>query len=363
MLHTPLCDVLGIDYPVLCAGMGGVAFADLVAAVSEAGGMGVLGAYNLAAEDLRSEIHKVRSLTSKPFGVDLLTPQGLPADQSRVTIPSLPAFLEPFRAEVRDYPSPPPSEVLTADLAHAQFDVVVDEHVPLVVPALGIPDWLISEAHAHGIKVASIVGSVKHAINAELHGADFIIAQGAEAGGHVGRVGTMVLVPAVADAVNVPVVAAGGIMDGRGIAAALMLGAQAVWMGTRFIATHEAAGIPPSVKEHMLNLSDVDTVVTRCYTGKPNRMIRNRFTEAWDGNEQYLQTMPLQIEMIAPVVGPAREAGDTELGAWPTGQGACLIHSISGAYELTRTLVAEADALLATNSSTSPIAEPAQPSA
>jgi NAD(P)H-dependent flavin oxidoreductase YrpB (nitropropane dioxygenase family) len=346
MLRTKLTELLGIDLPIMLAGMGGVSYADLVAAVSEAGGFGVLGAHNLTPDELRSEIRKVRSLTAKPFGVDLLLPQGLPTDDRQLTIPPLPPFLDELIDSVKGYPKPKSTPILTAEVAREQFNVAVDERVALIVPALGIPDWVVAEAHRHGIKVAAIVGAVRNAVQAAQRGADFIIAQGAEAGGHVGQVGSMVLIPAVVDAVDVPVVAAGGIADGRGIAAALVMGAQGVWLGTRFIATTEATAVPGSIKDRMLRMTDQDTIVSRCYTGKPNRLLRNRFTDMWNGNEQYLQPMPVQIEMVAPVVGPAREAGDPDLGVWPTGQGACLIKEVKSAGALTRDLAAEAERLL-----------------
>src|SRR5579875_3137292 len=176
-LRTPICDLFGIDVPIILAGMGGVSMAPLVAAVSNAGGLGVIGAANLAPEELRAEIRRVRALTDRPFGVDLLAP--LP----QMLLPHLP--------------------------------VLYDEGVPVFVAGLAVPE-------------------------AEAAGADVVAAQGTEAGGHTGEIGTLALVPQVVDAVRIPVVAAGGIVDGRGLVAALALGAQGVVIGTRFIATPEA---------------------------------------------------------------------------------------------------------------------------
>jgi nitronate monooxygenase len=350
MLWSPLCEDLGITYPIMCAGMAGVTKAELAAAVSNAGGLGVIGGTSFTPEDLRSEIRKLKQLTDRPFGVDLLVPNGLPADESGVHVPEVPEFLDKFRPHVEGLPYPPARPVLTEELARQQFEVVLEENVPLFAAGLGIPPWVVPEAHARGVKVLAVIGSVKHALRAEEAGVDYIVAQGSEAGGHVGQVGTFVLVPAVADAVRVPVLGAGGIVNGRGVAAAMMLGGQGVWIGTRYLATPEAAGTPQVVKEKMLDLSDVDTVVTRAYTGKTTRVIRNDYTTAWQGQDEHLQRMPAQMQMVRPIVGPARYAGSLEIGNWPTGQGACMIEQIKSAGEVTEELAREAAQILGTAS-------------
>lgn len=348
MLRTRICEELGIEYPIFCAGMGGVAMAELVAAVSNAGGMGVLGATRLSPAGLRSEIRKIRALTDKPFGVDLLMPLGLPSDLSGIRVPSMPSFLTQLEQSIEHLPEVPANAavaILTEELTRQQFQVVIDEKVPLYASGLGTPEWVVREAHSNGIRVLALVGNLKNALRVERLGVDYIVAQGAEAGGHTGRVSTMVLVPAVVDAVKVPVIAAGGITDGRGVAAALMLGAVGAWIGTRFIATREAV-TPWNVKERLVQLDDEGTVVTKAYTGKPTRVIRNRYTDAWQGNERSLEPMPLQSLMVAPLVAKAKAAGDMDIANWPTGQGACLIREIKGAAEVVAEIVGEATRLL-----------------
>src|SRR5436309_7686646 len=201
-LRTPICDVFGIEHPIILAGMGGVSMAPLVAAVSNAGGLGVMGAAALSPEDLRAEIQKTKRLTRKPFAVDLLAP--------------LPQMIVPY------------------------LPVLYEEGVEIFVAGLAVPEKHVVEMHAHGITIMVMVGKVKHAVRAEAAGADVVAAQGTEAGGHTGEIGTLALVPQVVDAVKLPVVAAGGIVDGRGVIAALALGAQGAVSGTRLIATPEA---------------------------------------------------------------------------------------------------------------------------
>jgi enoyl-[acyl-carrier protein] reductase II len=201
-LRTPICDLFGIDVPICLAGMGGVSMAPLVAAVSNAGGLGIMGAANLAPDGLREEIRKTRRLTSRPFAVDLLAP--------------IPEMIEPY------------------------LPVLFDEDVRIFVAGLAVPEKHVGEMKRRGIKIMVMTGKIQHAVRAEAAGADVVAAQGTEAGGHTGEIGTLALVPQVVDAVKIPVVAAGGITDGRGVVAALALGAQGAVIGTRFIATPEA---------------------------------------------------------------------------------------------------------------------------
>jgi NAD(P)H-dependent flavin oxidoreductase YrpB (nitropropane dioxygenase family) len=257
MLHTPLCDRLGIAYPIVLAGMGGVSMHELVAAVSNAGGLGVIGAATLDAEGLRREIHKTRELTSKPFAVDLLAP-----------IP---------------------------DMIRPQMQVVFDEGIKIFVAGLAVPREFIAEMHERGMIVIVMIGKVRHAIKSELAGADVVAAQGTEAGGHTGEIATMVLVPDVVDAVApVPVLAAGGIARGRQVAAALALGAQGVWTGSVWLTTEEAE-THPVVKEKFLAASAGDTVRSRSVTGKPARQLRSAWTDEWDAaSSPGTLPMPLQ---------------------------------------------------------------------
>ena len=344
MLRTPICDLFDIRYPIFAAGMGGVTMAPLAGAVSAAGGMGVLGATFCTPEQLREEIAAVRRITDRPFGVDLLIPTDIPPDIGARKIPPFPEFLQDLLAEVQGLrgTDPPP---LTLELARAQLQVTLEARVPLLVSALGTPQWLIDDCHRAGTKVMSMVGNVRQARRLAGMGVDAIVAQGMEAGGHVGTVTTMVLVPCVVDAVPVPVLAAGGIVDGRGIAAGLMLGAQGAWIGTRFIATVEATA-HQSHKQKILEADEEGTVVSRSYTGKPSRVLRNRFTERWKGRDQQILPMPWQRIWVEPLVAPAKAAGRVDLANFPTGQGTGAIRDIPSAAELFARLVDETERAL-----------------
>ena len=338
-LRTPVCDLFGIEYPIFAAGMGGVTLAPLAAAVSAAGGLGVLGATFHTPEQLREEIRAVRRLTGRPFGVDLLIPTDIPPDVSARPIPPFPAFLKDLLPEVESLRGTPPPP-LTLELARAQVEVTLAERVPVLVSALGTPGWLVRESHAAGTKVISLVGNVRQALRLADMGVDCIVAQGLEAGGHVGTVTTMVLVPGVVDAVSVPVLAAGGIGDGRGVAAALMLGAQGAWIGTRFLATVESSA-HDNHKKRILDVDEEGTMVSRSYTGKPSRVLRNRFTDRWKGRDAEILPMPWQRIWVEPLVAPAKAAGMVDLANFPTGQGAGAITDIPSAAEVFDRLVAE----------------------
>ncbi|MBI3628322.1 MAG: nitronate monooxygenase [Candidatus Rokubacteria bacterium] len=320
-LHTPLCDLLGIQYPICQAGMGFVARSDLAAAVSEAGGLGVLAAAHCTPSELRAEIRRVRDGTNRPFGVDILfaTTQGAGEEVERFT-----------------------------EMARGWIDVTLDERVPVLIAGLGTPGPVTAEAHRLGMKVMALCGNVKQARDHAAGGVDVIIAQGHEAGGHTGRVGGLVLVPAVVDAVAPRLVlAAGGIADGRGLVAALALGAAGIWMGTRFIATREAYG-HDNYKRKIVAIDEESTVVTRASSGKPCRLIRNDFTRAWEKREAEIQPFPVQFERVGkPASIRAREQGDIENGSAACGQSAGLIHDVRPAREVVDAVVAEARAVLA----------------
>lgn len=319
-LLTPLCKRLGLEHPVFQAGMGWVARAELAAAVSAAGGLGVIGAgSNMTADELRSEIRAVRARTDRPFGVDILF-----------------ATVRAAGAEVEHY---------TASVA-AMVEVVLDERVPVLISGLGSPAAVVPEAHARGIFVMSVVGAVQHAERAVADGVDAVIATGCDGGGHVGQIGTAVLVPAVVDAVEVPVLAGGGLADGRGLAAALAFGAQGIWMGTRFIATYEARA-HENYKKKIVATSTAGTVVTRAHSGKPCRLIRNRFTDSWVGREHEIEPYPLQAVHVGhPASERGRLEGDVENGVLPAGQSCGLVGSVVPAAEVVQQIVREAEATL-----------------
>lgn len=349
-LRTPICDLLGIDYPIVQAGMGHIARAGLCAAVSSAGGLGVIGAVGMDPDEIRDEIRKVRSLTDKPFGVDLLLPANIPEGDrtERVALPPTPDWLLRLRAEHGIEEAPDPVMRVSGSLVRAQVRVILDEKVPVFASGLGNPAWLVEDAHAQGMKVIGLVGNVKNARRVAAGGADLVVAQGYDAGGHTGRIGTLSLVPQVVDAVRpTPVLAAGGIVDGRGLVAALALGAGGVWVGTRFAASLESHG-HPAYKEAIVGAADEDAVITRAYTGKTARMIRNRFIEEWEKSGLAPLPMPLQGMWVGPKTGySALEQGATDLGLMAAGQGSGLIGEVKPAGAIVRDLVAEAQAVFA----------------
>lgn len=320
-LHTPLCELLGIRYPICQAGMGYVARSALAAAVSEAGGLGVLAAAHHTPADLRAEIRRVRELTDKPFGVDILFASVRVAGQEA----------ERFSDAVRGW-----------------ADVTLEERAPVLVAGLGNPGSVTADAHRLGMKVMALCGNVKQALDHKANGVDVVIAQGHEAGGHTGRVAGLVLIPAVVDAVApLPVLAAGGIANGRGLVAALALGSVGIWIGTRFIATPEAY-CHDNYKRKVVAIDEEATVVTRAASGKPCRLIRNNFTREWEGREREIQPFPIQGALVGREAGlRAREAGDIENGNAPCGQSAGLIRGIMPAQQVVEALVKEAEESLA----------------
>jgi enoyl-[acyl-carrier protein] reductase II len=309
-LRTPLCDRFGVEHPVFLAGMGEVAFADLVAAVSEAGGYGVLGMATSGPDRIREQMRAVRRLTAKPFGVDML------------------AAL--------------PDRVLAA------IDVIIEEGASCFVAGLGVPTPVVERCHRAGLQVMVVCGKVDHARRAEDAGCDAVVAQGTEAGGHTGQVAGLALIPQIVDAVRIPVLGAGSIVDGRGLAAALALGAQGVWMGTRFIASHEArAG--KLYKERIVMADDADTEITRAYSGKPMRVLRNAWVESWRPRAADIQPFPGQMAESARA-GEMNFIDDAfvdpDRTCMPSGQGAGAIHDVLPAGDLVRRVVAEAEQVL-----------------
>ena len=313
-MRTELTDILEIEHPVMLAGMGGVSYHELVAAVSEAGGFGCMGASTMSQERMVAEMDRVRDLTTKPFGVDLLT--AMPGDMP------------------------------------AQVQAIIDHGGRVFVAGLGVPRDVVDLCHDHNVLIASMCGKVRHAVAAVDAGCDLVIAQGTEAGGHTGTVATMALVPQVVDVVDgrVPVVAAGGLFDGRGLAAALTLGAAGVWVGTRFIATPEAWGTP-GYKDRLLGMAEDDTVITRAYTGKTCRVNRNAYTRAFD--EAGGQAQPFPAQFVQSMNDGANHLGlgpdtdvDPTIEFWPAGQGVGAIDTLEPAGDVVRRFVAEAEAVL-----------------
>ncbi len=312
MITTRLTEMLQCDHPVMLAGMGGVSYSNLVVAVSEAGGFGTMGAAPMSLERMTAEIADVSSRTSNPFGVDLLT--------------ALPDQME------------------------AQVEAIIAGGASLFVAGLGVPREVLDQCHRSGVLVANMCGKVRHAIAAVEAGCDIVIAQGTEAGGHTGTVATMPLVPQIVDAVGdrVPVVAAGGIFDGRGLAAALALGADGVWIGTRFIATPEAH-VVAGYRDALVGGRDDDTIITRAYTGKTLRAIRNDYTQHFEDHPDELRPFPQQIAKSmsdgAMHLGSRPESAgiDPAKECFAAGQGLGGIDEVTPAGDVVRRFVADAE--------------------
>jgi NAD(P)H-dependent flavin oxidoreductase YrpB (nitropropane dioxygenase family) len=357
MLHTKLCDELGIEYPIILAGMGRVSGAELVAAVSNAGGLGVLGASVWTLDEMREEIMKVKELTDKPFGVDLLFPglANAPGDQQREERgpmkasdlkPLLPKeqveFVEKLKADWGVPDEDPELRIPTVMLPKESAEILFEEKVPFFVSGLGFPEWLEPEAHANGMKMIHLVGNVKNAKRAAQAGADVIVAQGTEAGGHTGRIGTLALVPQVVDAVDpVPVVAAGGIGDGRGLLASLALGACGALIGTRFVASKESREFEFQ-KQKIVDAVDEDTRITRIYSGKTLRAIKNRLIEAWDASGIETLPMPLQSLLMMDLNEGLQKAEMTDFLSGLAGQVSGMIDGVQSAAEIVEDIINEA---------------------
>ena len=362
MLKTPLCSRLGIELPIFSAGMGPIAGPELVAAVSNAGGLGVLGCTSMSPEEIRAVIRRTYDLTDKPFGVDLILPARIDQSGTKMSdvaelIPeehkkAAQSIAEELGVNQASASSNMDRNALGTD-AEAQIEVVMEENVPVFVGALGSPGFIAKRLQDAGVVVMSVVGNTKQAVSVVKDGAEIVIAQGTEGGGHTGHVGTIALLPQVLDAVDVPVVAAGGIGDGRGLAAALVMGCQAVWVGTRFLATEEA-GIQGWQKAGIVAAADQSPVISRSYTGKRFRMLPNKWTKAWEDNELDPLPMPLQPVLTGMTIGPlATDRGGKE-GISMNGAGniAGLIDSILPAAEVVAQLASEAEACIARLSST-----------
>lgn len=305
-MNTRVTELLGIQYPIIQGGMAWVAEHHLAAAVSEAGGFGLLGAASAPADVIRQEIRKVKELTDKPFGVNVM-------------------LLSPYAEEV----------------AH----VVAEEGVQAVTTGAGNPEKYMEMWKKAGIKVIPVVASVALAKRMERCGADAVVAEGMESGGHIGSLTTMALVPQVVDAVEIPVIAAGGIGDGRGFAAAMMLGAEAVQMGTRFVAAQESI-VHQNYKDRIIKAKDIDSQVTGMSTGHPVRSLRNQMTREYLRLEK--EGAPFEeLEMLT--LGSLRKAvqeGDVVNGTVMAGQIAGLVKKQQSCQEIIEEIMEEAEKLL-----------------
>ena len=307
MLNSELCSILGIESPIFQGGMAWIADGKLAAAVSEAGGLGIISAMNAGADYLRKEIETARSLTRKPFGVNIM-------------------LMSPHVAEVAQ--------------------VVADMKVPVVTTGAGNPAKYMPMWQEAGIKVIPVIPSVMLAKRMEKLGAVAVVAEGGESGGHIGELNTMALVPQVADALSIPVIAAGGIGDGRGIAAAFMLGAKGVQMGTRFLVAAEC-GVHPNYKAKVLKASDIDTIVTGRKLGHPVRSLKTSFSRNFFMKENDPSVSNEELESAG--IGALRAAavdGDDAKGCFIAGQIAGMVNKEQSAKEIIDELVSQAEELL-----------------
>lgn len=307
MIKTELCELLNIKYPIFQGGMAWIADASLAAAVSNAGGLGIIAAMNANADWLREEIHKVRTMTDKPFGVNIM-------------------LMSPFADEVSD--------------------LVVEEKVPVVVTGAGNPGKYMKKWVEAGIKVIPVVASTAMARLVERSGATAVVAEGGESGGHIGELTTMTLVPQVCDAVKIPVLAAGGIADGRGIAAALMLGACGVQCGTRFLVAKECT-VHQNYKNKILKAKDIDTIATGKRLGHPVRCLKNQFTRELFKQEYNSNISDEELEkMGAGTLRKAAKEGDEKNGSFMAGQCAAMVHKEQTAQEMIEEMFAQAEEIL-----------------
>ena len=307
MLQSPICDLIGISYPVFQGGMAWIADANLAAAVSNGGGLGIISAMNANADWLRGQIRRAKELTDRPFGVNIM-------------------LMSPFADEVAK--------------------VVVEEGVKVVTTGAGNPGKYMDAWREAGICVIPVVASVGLARMMERAGASAVVAEGTESGGHIGELTTMTLVPQVCSAVNIPVIAAGGIADGRGVAAAFMLGACGVQVGTRFLVAEEC-GVHQNYKDRVLKAKDIDTVATGRRLGHPVRSLKTRFSREYMKKEYDPNVTAEELEEMG--VGALRKAavdGNEAEGCFLAGQIAGLVQKEQPAAEIIRDLCDEAEVLL-----------------
>jgi len=357
-MKTPICDLLNIEYPIIQSGMFDVAGPELVAAVCNAGGLGILSATMLLPEVLLERIKKIRQLTSRPFGVNLLLQQDLfpPRDYEISDELNLKVHdtLNEFRRQLR-IPENSAKPEKVPPLIQSALEIILQEKIPVFSVGLGNPSKeIVAQCHKRGMKVMVMIATVEDAITVSKNGVDIIVAQGSEAGGHrstwekkiskeYASIGTLSLTSAVAKAVNVPVVAAGGIVNGKGLKAALSIGAQGVLMGTRFIATTESIA-PESYKRKVLEGSSDNTTVTDSFTGMYARVIRNKYTERY--HERNTPVFPPGRQFMAngDIIKAAKEQNNPEFYTLYAGQGISEIREMKSAYDVVKEIIAEAEA-------------------
>lgn len=349
-VRTALCERLGIEYPIV----GFTPSEHVAAAISRAGGLGVLGCVRFnEASELDSVLDWMDNNTDgKPYGVDVVMPAKVPTEGTAVDLdklipPEHRAFVERTLTELGVPPLPADHQAAAGVLgwlhsvARAHVDVALGHRIALIANALGSPPPdVIAQAHEHGVPVAALAGKAEHARRHVANGVDIVIAQGHEAGGHTGEIATMVLVPEIVDAVDVPVLAAGGIGSGRQVAAALALGASGVWTGSIWLAAREYQLGASAVQRALLAATSSDTVRSRIYSGKPARLLRTKWTEAWAAADAPNPLpMPLQNILVGEAHLRIAAADDPEVVAMPVGQIVGRMNEVRPAADIVADLV------------------------
>ncbi|MBT2570601.1 nitronate monooxygenase [Planococcus sp. ISL-110] len=352
-LETGICQLFKIDYPIIQAGMaGGPTTVELVTEVSNAGGLGTLGAAYMTPEALRQAIKEIQSTTQKPFGVNIFA---APVEDDFSRLAEVQKALSPFRSQLEiqeiqsSYQSP--------DWSEEQFNICIEEGVPIISTAFGcLLAGQMKAAKERQIKIIAMVTTVAEAKQAEASGADVIVAQGSEAGGHRSsfsldrhpagaQIGTLSLVPQVVDAVDIPVIAAGGIVDARGLVASLALGAQGVQIGTCFVGSKES-GAHRAYKQAIFNSDEESTVVTKSFSGRPARGIKNRFIEGFEQTGIAPLPFPSQNTITKDIRAAAAKADDPEFMSLWAGQSTRSLTEEVAAAEIVRTIIEEAKVML-----------------
>jgi len=359
-LHTKLCDVLEIEYPIIQAGMGGFSDPPLVIAVSEAGGLGTLGGATYDPDELDEAIKEIRKGTSKPFAIDLLLPDNV-KDMDGISKEGLMSYIPDdyweYEKELRkkfnipdDYSNPRGSAQMTAEGTKQLVQVCLDNKVPVLAAGLGRLGWLMPECRQRGIKTIGIGANVKMALKHVEDEVDVIVAQGFDAGGHTGNIGTLAVVPQIVDAVKpIPVAAAGGIADARGLVAALALGAEGVWCGSMFLLSPEAT-FTDLQKDKVIAATERDAVISKAISGKTLRQIRTPYTEAWDKGEKPPLGWPFHSLLTMDVLIYAYEHKDQpeydDMLVTPTSQATRLLNKRRTSKQIIDDMVEEAIQIL-----------------
>lgn len=353
-LETKLCQIFNIRYPIFLAGMaGGPGTVNLAAAVSNAGGLGTIGAAYMKPVEIRNAIQSIRKLTKYPFAVNLFATY---ASDDNTRLNEVQQELNIFRKEL-GIPIAKGGDITSPNNFNEQFAILIEEKVPVISTAFGVlSEEMIDQAKTMGIRIVAMATSVNEALLAEQAGCDAIVAQGSEAGGHRGtfdvikqpmgnNIGTLALVPQIVDQVNIPVIASGGIMDGRGLVAALVLGAQGVQMGTRFLTSIES-GAHTSYQQKLLESTEESTTITTAFSGRPARGINNDFIEHWENIDMEPLPFPTQNTVTRDIRNAAAMQNNSNFMSLWAGQGLRMLTSGQRAGNIIEEIIQEARDIL-----------------